>query len=247
MAQVSHTDVAAYVLGALDEPENAAFEAHLLDCAHCQLELLELHELPELLDEVRRTWPAAPAPPPGPRVLDGLLAEAAAVARKRRRVSRWAAAAAVLVFLAGSILSLSFFLSGGSPGDAAPVAAPAETPVVRTGSASGLGDGARPLGRTDAGTPVTAKVVLRARDWGTQAELELSGVTGPIGCALIAVPWLGDSPQILAGWTIPAKGYGVPGSPEPLRVSGATALNLANIQRLEVRAENGTTLVTVAN
>ncbi|GAA3437288.1 anti-sigma factor family protein [Kutzneria kofuensis] len=48
-----HVDVAAYVLGALDESDNAAFERHLATCPRCQAELDELSGLPSLLDQVR--------------------------------------------------------------------------------------------------------------------------------------------------------------------------------------------------
>ncbi|MFC0437274.1 anti-sigma factor [Kutzneria buriramensis] len=48
-----HVDVAAYVLGALEEPDNAAFERHLATCPRCQAELDELSGLPSLLDQVR--------------------------------------------------------------------------------------------------------------------------------------------------------------------------------------------------
>ena len=48
-----HVDVAAYVLGALDESENALFERHLATCPRCQAELDELSGLPSLLDQVR--------------------------------------------------------------------------------------------------------------------------------------------------------------------------------------------------
>jgi len=48
-----HVDVAAYVLGALEESDNAAFERHLATCPRCQAELNELSGLPSLLDQVR--------------------------------------------------------------------------------------------------------------------------------------------------------------------------------------------------
>jgi hypothetical protein len=48
-----HVDVAAYVLGALEESDNAAFERHLSTCPRCQAELDELSGLPSLLDQVR--------------------------------------------------------------------------------------------------------------------------------------------------------------------------------------------------
>jgi hypothetical protein len=48
-----HVDVAAYVLGALDQSDNAGFERHLSTCPRCQAELDELSGLPSLLDQVR--------------------------------------------------------------------------------------------------------------------------------------------------------------------------------------------------
>jgi hypothetical protein len=48
-----HVDVAAYVLGALDESDTALFERHLATCPRCQAELDELSGLPSLLDQVR--------------------------------------------------------------------------------------------------------------------------------------------------------------------------------------------------
>ena len=48
-----HVDVAAYVLGALDDSDSASFERHLATCPRCQAELDELSGLPSLLDQVR--------------------------------------------------------------------------------------------------------------------------------------------------------------------------------------------------
>ena len=55
MAGSAHTDVAAYVLGVLSEAENTQFEAHLMNCPHCQLDLIELYQLPDVLDLVKRS------------------------------------------------------------------------------------------------------------------------------------------------------------------------------------------------
>jgi anti-sigma factor RsiW len=62
-----HVDIAAYILGALDEPDNSAFEEHLLDCPRCQLDLIELQDVPDLLDTVKHDAPALLVPVPGPR------------------------------------------------------------------------------------------------------------------------------------------------------------------------------------
>lgn len=41
-SRVEHTDVGAYALGLLDEDDRLAFEAHLLRCRSCEVELTEL-------------------------------------------------------------------------------------------------------------------------------------------------------------------------------------------------------------
>ncbi|MFI6292966.1 zf-HC2 domain-containing protein [Nonomuraea sp. NPDC050790] len=50
-----HHEVAAYALGVLDEEEHEAFERHLETCQDCQAELVELNEVPELLDELKHS------------------------------------------------------------------------------------------------------------------------------------------------------------------------------------------------
>ncbi|MEV0581978.1 zf-HC2 domain-containing protein [Nonomuraea sp. NPDC050310] len=48
-----HPEVAAYVLGVLDEEEHEAFERHLDGCEQCRRELAELAEVPDALDQLR--------------------------------------------------------------------------------------------------------------------------------------------------------------------------------------------------
>ena len=48
-----HEEVAAYVLGVLDEDENEAFERHPDTCTACQAELKRLVEVPDQLDELK--------------------------------------------------------------------------------------------------------------------------------------------------------------------------------------------------
>ncbi|WP_020667089.1 zf-HC2 domain-containing protein [Amycolatopsis nigrescens] len=240
MTESTHVDVAAYILGALNERDTEAFQAHLLNCSICQLELLELHELPELLDEVRRAWPE----PPSPRLPAGRPEETTGTRRRRR--SRLVLAGTALLAAAATVLTVAL-LSPTSTRAGTPRAAPASgAPAqVRTGTAPGLEGSAALLGAEPTNT-VDAKVTVRPKEWGAQAELELRGVTGPLRCRLIAVPWTGEA-QVMTGWSVPAKGYGVPGSPEPLRVSGGTALGPAEIEYFEIRADDGSLLVTVPN
>ncbi|MFD1931746.1 MULTISPECIES: zf-HC2 domain-containing protein [Nonomuraea] len=48
-----HPEVAAYVLGVLDEADLQEFERHLDSCERCQTELRELRDVPDLLDNLK--------------------------------------------------------------------------------------------------------------------------------------------------------------------------------------------------
>ncbi|MEV6660862.1 zf-HC2 domain-containing protein [Nocardia fluminea] len=98
---------AAYVLGSLGAAERREYEAHLLDCAHCQQAVAELSGMPGMLALVDRDTALAmiASPEPvAPQVPD-LIPSLAAAAERRRRRRRWvgvgsavaAAAAAVAI------------------------------------------------------------------------------------------------------------------------------------------------------
>ncbi|RSN22833.1 hypothetical protein DMC63_07265 [Streptomyces sp. WAC 05977] len=249
MSEVSgtvHTDIAAYVLGVLGEEDHARFEAHLLECPECQVELVEMYHLPDILDMVKKSWPDPPVKGPGPRVLRMLLADAAKAGR-RRKVVRLATAAAVLVLVVGgplAVLSLT---------DREPVvtqAAPTVvTSVVPPPSSSreretGPDGGAAPFGWSEAGNAVAAEVTVQEKEWGSAVELELRGLVGPMTCQLFAYSHGGEA-YVVNNWGVPAKGYGVPGSPAPLVITGSTALRKADIERFEVHKLDGTVLAIV--
>lgn len=91
-------DDAAYLLGALDEADQVAFEAHLARCPVCQERITGLGGLPGVLDRADSSaW--VPEPPPD-TLLPRLLREAAASRRRRAwRLGVLGAAAACLVLL----------------------------------------------------------------------------------------------------------------------------------------------------
>jgi hypothetical protein len=234
---VAHTDIAAYVLGVLDDAGNAVFEAHLLDCPHCQLDLLEMYDLPEILAEVRKYWPDPPIPQP--RALGGLLDEVALHRRRRRMIGRIVGAAAVLLIVAGPLITLALLPSGDSYDATAPVAAsaPASAPPTATGAAALFAGG-------EAGKALQAQVVVQPTAWGSAIELALSGVTGPQRCQLIAVPWAGPE-QVVTGWTVPAAADGTVNLVQPLRISGGSAFAPAEIARFEIRTDGGAVLTSI--
>jgi len=254
-----HTDVAAYVLGVLSEAENTQFEAHLMNCPHCQLDLIELYQLPDVLDLVKRSWPEPPMPAPsprtlapGPRVLRGLMEEAAVKRRRRKRIGILAGAAAAAAVIAGPLVTLAV-----RPADAVPPAslsapnkpAPA-TSVPATSTAppstgtAGQPGGGQTYGRGSGGSAVSALVTVSPVEWGSKVELELRGIVGPLKCQLVAVSTSNDE-RVVSSWVVPPKGFGIPGSSEPLRLQGSISMAMDQIARFDVRGDDGTVLVTV--
>jgi hypothetical protein len=256
LAGSAHTDVAAYVLGVLSEAESTQFEAHLMNCPHCQLDLIELYQLPDVLDLVKRSWPEPPLPAPGPRtlapgprVLRGLMEEASVKRRRRKRLGIIAGTAAAALVVAGPLVTLAV-----RPADAvapASLSAPSNkqpppvtsVPATSTPPPGQLGGG-QTYGRGSGGSAVSALVTVLPVEWGSRVELELRGIVGPLKCQLVAISASGDE-RVVTGWSVPPKGFGIPGSPEPLRLQGSTSMAMDQIGRFEVRGEDGTVLVMV--
>lgn len=262
MAGSAHTDVAAYVLGVLSEAENNQFEAHLMNCPHCQLDLIELYQLPDVLDLVKRSWPEPPMPAPGPRtlapgprVLRGLMEEASVKRRRRRRAGIIAGTAAAALVIAGPLVTLavrpadavppaSLSAPSGKPASAVTSVPATSTPPPSAASTSRPPGGGQTYGRGSGGSAVNALVTVLPVEWGSRVELELRGIVGPLNCQLVAISAAGEE-RVVTGWSVPPKGFGIPGSPEPLRLQGSTSMTMDQIGRFEVRGEDGTVLVMV--
>ncbi len=116
-------DVAAYVLGAMEEAEVRRFEQHLAHCRECQTELAALRSAVEALPA------AAPARPAPPEVRERVMATVRAEAKqqapkseaKARRTlwpiapRRWAGSAVVVAAAAAAAVVL-VLTGGGSSG-----------------------------------------------------------------------------------------------------------------------------------
>lgn len=233
-----HTDVGAYALGLLEEDDRLSFEDHLAGCDACARELEEFAGMRELLAGAGPvTSEAADAPPaalPGHGDVTALLRRRRIAADRRRR------ATAVIGLAAGVAL-----LAGGVTAGAA---------VADHGTHSGqLDHGNIPADllawgeireATDARTGVTGIVAMEDRGWGTHVALDLSGVTGPRTCELVAYSVSGAA-HVMTEWAVPPAGYGEPGAPRHLQVHGGTALHRSQVRRFEVRDQSGGTLLTI--
>jgi hypothetical protein len=224
-ARVEYTDVAAYALGLLEEPERSAFAAHLEDCPRCTRELTQLTGMRELLAQVE------------PADLDDLddtvdrPVELEARRRGRRRIDRIAVAAgAAALLLVGVFVGAVVSDSGGAAiGD-----------HVHGPAAELLLYGERFAG-ADATTGVTGVVGIEPRGFGTHVALELRGVHGPERCSLTVVSRTGAR-ETAATWGVPDQGYGVPEAPKPLLIHGATSIAPDDIARFEITTAERTLL-----
>jgi hypothetical protein len=221
-SEIEHTDVAAYALGVLGERDRRAFEAHLTDCRFCMSELADLGGMRALLTSVSVEPPVST---PKNNVTPMTSRRKKPPARNRN-VNRWLMSAA-----AGFVLILGGFTAGNalSGNDSGP-----EIKMV----------GAVHRTATSAATGAQGTAVLDDRTWGTWVALEMTNVKGPFNCELIAVAKNGGE-RVASGWAVPAKGYGVPGSPGHLRVEGGVADRMADLARLEVRTSTGKTLLVI--
>jgi putative zinc finger protein len=231
-ARVEHTDVAAYALGLLEEPERSAFAAHLEDCPRCTRELTQLAGMRELLAQVE------PADLDDLDDLDDtadLPVELEARRRGRRRMDRIAvAAAAAALLLAGVFVGAVVSDSGeGATGD-----------HVHGPAAELLLYGERFAG-ADPTTGVTGVVGIEPRGFGTHVALELRGVHGPQRCSLTVVSRTGVR-ETAATWGVPDQGYGVPEAPNPLLIHGATSIAPDDIARFEITTAERTLLTVPA-
>lgn len=225
-------DDAAYVLGALPEPERALFVAHLGGCAACRQRVVELAEaraalaelgdLDDLGDLAELGDPPDAAPVPE-TLLPGLLRRAATEGRRRRRVVRALAGVAAV-----SVVALVLVLS------------PVLSSVLHPGH-----DAAPALAMTAlAPVPVSATAVLHAETWGTRVELRCRYDTGGawsqgVTYALHAVDRAGTVHD-LGSWTMGA------GTGQEMTFVGGTSVTRDDVSRLEVTLPDGTPVLRLA-
>jgi hypothetical protein len=219
-----HTDVGAYSMGLLEEPDRLTFEDHLAGCPSCAAELTELSPMAALL---RGVEPVGPADEPAEATVTELIRRR--VTRQRRR-SRWQVAlgAAAGIALIGGGIAVGHAVAPSHNGPAAP-------PLAVAGQHHSA---------TDPGTGVAGTVGLAAKAWGTRVTLDLSKVRGPLECELVAVSRTGER-RVVMGWLVPAPGDGVPGHPAHLVIEGGTSIPRNDLARVDVDVVNGRTLLTI--
>lgn len=225
--EFAHLD-GSYVLGALSPAERLEFEHHLGRCEDCSRAVRELAGIPGLLAQVELSdiEEASGAPVP-PSLLPSLVREARFAERRRSAV-----VASVAASVAAAVVGV-LAVATGLPGGREPVAGHSSSAATSATSAAP----GRPMEAVRA-TPVRADVLLAGVAWGTRLDMTCSygegedDYQGSPGAeyALVVRTRDGRTEQV-ATWK------GLPG--RTMRVSGATATDRADIQRVELRTADG--------
>jgi Putative zinc-finger len=223
-----HRDVGAYALGILDRRDSARFEEHLMKCRSCSHELEELSSVAALLSHVDAdSLVFAERSTRDPRRVDALVREVQAERRRAKAKQGLTLAACLALVIAGAVVSVSLgYGRADLPG------------LPRTSLA------AQKLHAVNRSTGAEATVRVEPKRWGSQVTLQVTHVTGPATCRLVAVSKTGRS-EVVMGWSVPPEGYGTPAQPDPLVLYGGTDLAPADLERFEVRTVNGNLVVSV--
>ncbi len=189
MSCVVTESIGVYMLGAVDERERAAMDAHLEGCAACRAAADELRPVPVLLSRVHVD--DLTPPEPSGHLLDRLL-DARVVSRRRRRVG---------FMLAAAVLVAAAVVTAGAVGGGA---APEDGQNVSVGTSS--------VTATEADTGVTATAWLTPHPWGTEIRLRLAGVAPGEWCSLLVRDREGRT-DTAASWIVRYDGnVDVPGA-----------------------------------
>lgn len=211
-----------YLLGAIEPPDRAAVDSHLVRCPGCTEELAGLAALPALLGRVSAAeagglsadeaeWDSQVDPPPGtglPRLLD----RTATI----RRVRKWRGMAAAVVVIAVAVAALRALTPAASP-------------------ASGQGAW-RTLSARDAVTLASATVDYAPEAWGTELEVRVGRIAAGTTCQLRVTSSHGQQ-AVAGGWTV-AAGHAAAWYP------ASASFPASSVRSYSVTAD-GKTLVTI--
>jgi hypothetical protein len=257
-----HLDVASYALGVLDAADVERFEEHLVTCDACALELEALLPVTRLLADVDRDAFQKTSQSVGDGMMFDRMRNVVAFERKRSKVRTTflVAAAAAVAVIATLAISIGFLgtngAGGGSSGTNPNAVGGRATVGAPQNTEPGSGDKTPGFNGTPTGTQFSAtdalsgakmNVSVASQPWGSELAVTLSKVTGPLTCSLLIVGRDGHSEQ--AGtWVVSRDGYGTTAHPDPLKFAAPTSMQASAIDRIEVRANNGSgasTLVSV--
>lgn len=236
-----HIDVAAYVLGVLDEDEVDAFENHLAQCRKCALDLKDFAVLPDLLDEADQAGllRGTAGERPDGRSVRAML-DSVSIDRGRKRRNYALAAAAVAVLLMGGTAAATVKLTSGNTSTVAQNPQNAATPPKQSNVANNETDVFQELSRSDPKTGLSAKIHARPEAWGTSIEFEVEGAKGPGRCDLVALTRDGGIMPVTS-WLVAAPALN--GDKPAVELNGGLGMRWNEIAAFVVRDASGATLL----
>lgn len=204
----------AYVVGALDPAERRGIELHLRQCRGCTDELARLSALPAMLGRVSEQEVQAGLLVPSQDLLDGVIRRLA----DTERILRARLRRWRLTAAAACVVALVAAVVAVTPWDSGP-----DRLVVT----------ATPLPATSAAA--TGEVAAIAWEWGTTVELQAADLPRRDAYVLWAVAE--DGRRERAGtWGVTSSGNA--------RVRGASSIDRAELDRVEVTDDDGTVLMS---
>ncbi|MEN3121479.1 zf-HC2 domain-containing protein [Janibacter sp. LM] len=218
----------AYVLGALSPSERQEFEQHLTRCDDCSRSVRELAGVPGLLAQVG-PGDLLPVPPVPRTLLPRLVADVRHQQRRRTVVVAGLAASVAALTVSAAGLGMAALGDGAAPDPGVAVPPVATSPVPSLPMTA--------VGRV----PVEADLQLESVAWGTRIEVTCT-YEQEAGHTLAYEPEYalvvrreGGATERVATWR------GLPG--RTMHLSAATATGRGDIESVEMRSEDGTTLL----
>ncbi|MET7426882.1 zf-HC2 domain-containing protein [Dactylosporangium sp. NPDC005555] len=231
--------IGGYVLGGLDDDDQSRVDAHLSGCPACRAEVERLAPVPELLQRLPAGQPPTALEPPSQNGLDALLHRARRPSprdRRRRAGLLAGAAAGVALVAAGSFL---WPRSAPVPREGAPQQ---QQPAVQQQQPSSSGGGSAPAGTVvqfiaATGSALSGRATLTPRQWGVSVALEVTGLPGD-GPFVLRVVGRGGQEEQAACWGRTTSASA--------RVTGASSIQLPNVDKVTVSDHDGHLLGTAA-
>ena len=241
-----HYDVAAYALGVLDERDADRFEAHLVDCPTCAVELESMLPVVDVLADIDADSLVATEQSRRDGIVLTRMVGAVAQDRRRAQSKRlYSLAAAVVAFAVlavGALFAGSRWFAPASGTQAQPPSQVATLdPLPPTG---GPGKGGPDLvkdrvGGTDPRSGVRLDAGYEKQQYGTQIYFNVSNIKGPQTCRLVAVRTDGQQ-EVLGSWTVGKDGWGTAAQPDTPDLTVVTALDRDTIAHLQVQSVDAT-------
>jgi anti-sigma-K factor RskA len=231
MSEHDHSQLGAYVLGALEADEVREVDEHLAGCADCQAELVELEEMKEFLGEVPPEAFLDGPPADGDLLLQRTLREVRAasapesvVAAPKKR-GRWLAVAAAVVVLAGAI-------GGGVLIGRQTVDTPVAVDTVPAGS--------KQVKVTDASTGTTMATTVEPRAGWSWINVNVAGLKAGAECQLFVTDKAGKT-YSAGSWVVSEKG-----AREGSRFGGGVLVPIDQVRSVEIKTVQGQHVVTAS-